>query len=172
MGRYAGQDETGFTLIELLIVVAIIGILAAIAVPNLMTGQQRARYSRAAGDTKSIITQAQVLIGDSNKVANAACGNPMPGCLWDGSALSGLVYMSVVNDPWAPPGTTYRWSQSPGPGCAVATPGCVVYSAWTIGADGAAGAWDGIVALAGDDLGNSTLLGCAFGLGVPVANPC
>ncbi|MGH7372205.1 MAG: type IV pilin protein, partial [Candidatus Methylomirabilales bacterium] len=45
------QDEKGFTLIELLIVVAIVGMLSAIAVPNMMSGQQRARYSRSAGDT-------------------------------------------------------------------------------------------------------------------------
>ena len=103
MGRYSGQDKRGFTLIELLIVVAIIGLLAAIAVPNLMSGQQRARYSRSAGDTREIITQAQVLMGDTNQVVNAACGNPMPRCLWDGSAPNGLIYMSVVTDPWAPP---------------------------------------------------------------------
>jgi prepilin-type N-terminal cleavage/methylation domain-containing protein len=166
------QDQRGFTLIELLIVVAIIGTLAAIAIPNLMVGQQRARYSRAAGDTKEIITQAQVLMGDTNQVVSAACGNPMPRCLWDGSAPNGLIYMSVVNDPWAPPGATYRWNQMPGLGCAVASPGCVVYSAWTVGADGAAGAWDGIVAPGGDDLGNSTLIGCASGPGIPAASPC
>ncbi|HZY30874.1 MAG: general secretion pathway protein G [candidate division NC10 bacterium CSP1-5] len=166
------QDEKGFTLIELLIVVAIVGMLAAIAVPNMMSGQQRARYSRSAGDTRQIVTQAQVLMSDSSQVVNAACKNPMPGCLWDGSAPNGIVYMAKVTDPWAPPGTTYRWNQAPGLGCGAASPGCVVYSAWTVGADGAPGVWDGIVALGGDDLGNSTLLGCAFGPGLPTTSPC
>ncbi|MFQ5848167.1 MAG: type II secretion system protein, partial [Candidatus Methylomirabilales bacterium] len=72
LSRYFKRDEKGFTLIELLIVVAIIGILAAIAIPNLITAQRRARYSRAAGDTKEIITQAMVLTSDNNAVAIGA----------------------------------------------------------------------------------------------------
>jgi len=57
----------GFTLIELLIVVAIIAILAAIAVPNFLEAQTRAKVSRAKTDMRTISTALESYKIDTNK---------------------------------------------------------------------------------------------------------
>lgn len=58
-----------FTLIELLIVVGIIAILAAIAVPNLLEAQVRAKVARAKAEMKTIATGLESYAVDHNKYA-------------------------------------------------------------------------------------------------------
>jgi prepilin-type N-terminal cleavage/methylation domain-containing protein len=60
----------GFTLIELLIVVLIIAILAAIAVPNFLEFQTRAKVSRARSDMRSIATGLEAYIVDWGSYTN------------------------------------------------------------------------------------------------------
>jgi prepilin-type N-terminal cleavage/methylation domain-containing protein len=58
--------KKGFTLIELLIVVAIIAILAAIAVPNFLEAQVRAKVSRVKNDQRSLATGIESYYVDNN----------------------------------------------------------------------------------------------------------
>ena len=58
--------KKGFTLIELLIVVAIIAILAAIAVPNFLEAQTRSKVSRAKADIRTLATALECYFVDWN----------------------------------------------------------------------------------------------------------
>ncbi len=58
------MNKKGFTLIELLIVIAIIGIVAAIAIPNLLTALQKGKQKATMGDMKSIGTAIESYMVD------------------------------------------------------------------------------------------------------------
>jgi prepilin-type N-terminal cleavage/methylation domain-containing protein len=67
-----------FTLIELLIVVAIIAILAAIAVPNFLEAQTRAKVSRMKTDMRTLATGMESYHVDNNKYPIGFPGDPLP----------------------------------------------------------------------------------------------
>jgi prepilin-type N-terminal cleavage/methylation domain-containing protein len=66
--------ESAFTLIELLIVVAIIAILAAIAVPNFLEAQVRSKVSRVKSDFRSVIMACEAYRVDCNYYPNCFFG--------------------------------------------------------------------------------------------------
>ena len=67
------RSRKGFTLIELLIVVAIIGILAAVAIPQFSSYREKAYHSASNSDAKNIKTGMESFMAD-NQLYPAAIG--------------------------------------------------------------------------------------------------
>jgi type IV pilus assembly protein PilA len=86
--------QRGFTLVELMIVVAIIGILAAIAIPNFTKFQARAKQSEAKANLKGIYTAKHAAYGETDtfKCASAGGGTGDGFCGWSTNVRTRYVY--------------------------------------------------------------------------------
>jgi type IV pilus assembly protein PilA len=72
------EGQKGFTLIELMIVIAIIGILAAIAIPQFVSYRQKGYNTKAKGELKSYYTACQAYLADVPTATDCALGTVSP----------------------------------------------------------------------------------------------
>jgi prepilin-type N-terminal cleavage/methylation domain-containing protein len=93
MVRKLMKSEQGFTLVELMIVVAIIGILAAIAIPNYQTYQAKARQSEAKIALSAIYTALQSF--QAEKASYTGC---LTGAGWQQNGGASMRFYTVGID--------------------------------------------------------------------------
>jgi prepilin-type N-terminal cleavage/methylation domain-containing protein len=73
------MNRKGFTLIELLIVVVIIGILAAIAIPKFANTKEKAYIASMKSDLRNLVTAEEAFFADSVRYsATLSCATPTP----------------------------------------------------------------------------------------------
>ena len=93
------RDEGGFTLIELLIVVVIIGILAAIAIPKFAATKEQAYVADMKSDLRNLATAQEAYAGDNNAYYGGAI--PSSGLIYNPSQGINIVVTQATATGWA-----------------------------------------------------------------------
>jgi type IV pilus assembly protein PilA len=92
------RNQKGFTLIELLIVVVIIGILAAIAIPKFANTKEKAYVASMKSDLRNLITAQEAYFSDNN--SNYAQSTTNLGTNYKASSGITVTLGSVTNTGW------------------------------------------------------------------------
>src|SRR5450830_972723 len=93
------RKAAGFTLIELLIVIAIIGILAAIAIPNLLNALQRGKQKRTMADMRNLAIAIESYNVDNNQYPTATTCPTFPPATAVGSGSFTLLKPTYIAQP-------------------------------------------------------------------------
>ena len=112
--------QQGFTLIELMIVIAIIGILAAIALPAYQQYTQKANFTEVVLSTSAVKTAVEVCYQSTSTLANCANGsNGVPVALAanQGSGVAPLNSTYILDGAASVAGAPIIWSINPTSTC-------------------------------------------------------
>src|SRR2546427_12654649 len=99
LGRLVQMNRKGFTLIELLIVVVIIGILAAIAIPKFANTKEKAYLASMKSDLRNLVTAEEAYFADSIKYS-ASLGAAPGGVIFTQSTGNTLPAVALTADGW------------------------------------------------------------------------